>query len=363
MWLDLARYADSAGYADDPPRHHLGVSRLRHQALQREQAVRPVHDRADRRRPAAEPDRGAAHRDRVPPQHDDQQRGRHQRRGVPQRRRRRSRQHDAGGLDGHVSIACAQCHTHKYDPITQKEYFRLFAIFNNTEDADRTDESPLHSFYSDAQKQAEGRVGGRGRRARGEVQGGGARSSRRGCRSGRKALTLNPKWLSAKPQAVKSKAGVALTVRDDGAVFAEKACRQGHLHGRVAAAGEKADRSATRGADRSDAARHGARARGRRELRRLARDGSSSSRRRRPGRPGASSASHCRARTRSCRWPRCRSSAGRRTSPPRARPSRAAPTTTARRSSPSTATPTAQYANEVGHAHRQSRTTRGGRWT
>lgn len=26
-WLDLARYADSAGYADDPP-HHLGLSRL-----------------------------------------------------------------------------------------------------------------------------------------------------------------------------------------------------------------------------------------------------------------------------------------------------------------------------------------------
>jgi hypothetical protein len=32
------------------------------------------------------------------------------------------------------TFACAQCHDHKYDPFTQKEYFRLFAFFNNTAD-------------------------------------------------------------------------------------------------------------------------------------------------------------------------------------------------------------------------------------
>lgn len=30
------------------------------------------------------------------------------------------------------TIACAQCHNHKYDPITQREYYQLFAYFNNT---------------------------------------------------------------------------------------------------------------------------------------------------------------------------------------------------------------------------------------
>lgn len=30
------------------------------------------------------------------------------------------------------TIGCAQCHNHKYDPFTQKEYYQLMAFFNNT---------------------------------------------------------------------------------------------------------------------------------------------------------------------------------------------------------------------------------------
>ena len=33
-----------------------------------------------------------------------------------------------------LSMECAQCHDHKYDPISHKEYFQFFAYFNNTTD-------------------------------------------------------------------------------------------------------------------------------------------------------------------------------------------------------------------------------------
>ncbi|MEC8554172.1 MAG: PSD1 and planctomycete cytochrome C domain-containing protein [Planctomycetota bacterium] len=31
-----------------------------------------------------------------------------------------------------ATLECAQCHDHKYDPFTQKDYYRIFAYFNNT---------------------------------------------------------------------------------------------------------------------------------------------------------------------------------------------------------------------------------------
>src|SRR5206468_2078911 len=48
-----------------------------------------------------------------------------------------------------TTIACCQCHDHKYDPFSQADYFRLFAFFNNTEDADRKDEAPNLPIESD----------------------------------------------------------------------------------------------------------------------------------------------------------------------------------------------------------------------
>src|SRR4029077_20181615 len=29
------------------------------------------------------------------------------------------------------TTTCCRCHDHKYDPLTQKEFYRLFAFFNN----------------------------------------------------------------------------------------------------------------------------------------------------------------------------------------------------------------------------------------
>lgn len=36
-----------------------------------------------------------------------------------------------------LTVGCARCHTHKYDQITQKEYYQLFAYFNNGDEVNR----------------------------------------------------------------------------------------------------------------------------------------------------------------------------------------------------------------------------------
>src|SRR5271163_661649 len=34
-----------------------------------------------------------------------------------------------------LTIQCAQCHNHKYDPLTQAEYYQVFAFLNNDHEA------------------------------------------------------------------------------------------------------------------------------------------------------------------------------------------------------------------------------------
>jgi len=43
-----------------------------------------------------------------------------------------------------LSVGCAQCHSHKYDPISQREYYQFYAFFNNLDDQDVDIEATSH---------------------------------------------------------------------------------------------------------------------------------------------------------------------------------------------------------------------------
>jgi hypothetical protein len=42
-----------------------------------------------------------------------------------------------------LTVACAQCHDHKFDPITQREYYEMFAFFNTQDEPVLTVPNPL----------------------------------------------------------------------------------------------------------------------------------------------------------------------------------------------------------------------------
>jgi len=52
-----------------------------------------------------------------------------------------------------MTMNCAQCHTHKYDPIYHEEYYRLYAFFNQTADADHDNDRPLIKAPTSEQRQ------------------------------------------------------------------------------------------------------------------------------------------------------------------------------------------------------------------
>ena len=153
LWLDQARYADSAGYVDDPART---IWAYRDYLIRSFNANKPF-DQFTIEQIAG---------DLLPHPTEDQLIATAFHRNTPTN-------NEGGTIDEEFrnvavvdrvnttmtvwmgsTMACAQCHTHKYDPFTQTDYFRLFAIYNNTADEDRADEAPVLPLFTEEKKKA-----------------------------------------------------------------------------------------------------------------------------------------------------------------------------------------------------------------
>ena len=134
-WLDLARYADSDGYEKDRPRPWAW--RYRNWVIDAINADMPfdqftIEQLAGDLLPEATLAQRVAtgfHRNTLTNTEG----------GTDKEEDRVKRNVDRTNTTGQVwlglTIGCAQCHSHKYDPITQREYYEMFAFFDRAKES------------------------------------------------------------------------------------------------------------------------------------------------------------------------------------------------------------------------------------
>lgn len=156
-WLDMARYADSAGYAQDPERT---IWRYRDWVIEAINENKPFDEftieqlAGDMLEAPTEEQLVATafHRNTLTNSEG----------GTNDEEFRSAAVVDRVNTTMQVwmglTMGCAQCHTHKYDPITHEEYYRFYAVLNSTEDADRGDESPNLTTLTVEQQQQRERI-------------------------------------------------------------------------------------------------------------------------------------------------------------------------------------------------------------
>ncbi len=154
-WLDAARYADSDGYEKDKARQVWAYRDWVVNALNRDLPYDRfiIEQIAGDLLPPAIGHRPSAFGQQVEPPADSRQPIADSR--IATGFLRNSMVNEEGGVDPEqfrmeamfdrmdaigkgvlgLTIQCAQCHNHKYDPLTQEDYYRLFAFLNNAHEA------------------------------------------------------------------------------------------------------------------------------------------------------------------------------------------------------------------------------------
>lgn len=140
-WLDVARYSDTFGYQVDRDRYvwpyRDWVINAFNQNLPYDQFV-TEQLAGDLLESATDSQRIATTFNRL---HSQKVEGG----SVPEEFRTEyvaDRTHTFGTAFLGITLECCRCHDHKYDPFTQKEYYQLFAYFNNI------DEAGLYSYFT-----------------------------------------------------------------------------------------------------------------------------------------------------------------------------------------------------------------------
>jgi mono/diheme cytochrome c family protein len=153
-WLDLARYADSDGYEKDSVRpfawrYRDWVIEALNRDLPFDQFT--IEQLAGDLLPDATLDQKIAtglHRNTLTNKEG----------GVDQEEFRCKAVVDRVSTTGTIwlglTLGCAECHSHKYDPITQREFFQLYAFFNNASEKDipAPSASELSTYQAEKEK-------------------------------------------------------------------------------------------------------------------------------------------------------------------------------------------------------------------
>jgi hypothetical protein len=152
LWLDLARYADSAGYGSDPLRT---IWRYRDWVINAYNTNQP-YDKFTIEQIAGDLLSDATTEQKMATAF-----------------HRNTMTNTEGGTDDEefrvaaikdrvdttwqvwmgLTLGCAKCHSHKYDPFTQDEYYKFYAFFNQTADNDQPDERPVLAAPTPAQRE------------------------------------------------------------------------------------------------------------------------------------------------------------------------------------------------------------------
>jgi len=219
MWLDLARYADSAGYADDVPRTIWAY---------RDYVIRALNDNVPFDQFTIDQLAG----DLLPNPTEDQY--------IATAFHRNTQTNNEGGTNDEefrnvavvdrvnttfatwmgTTMACAQCHTHKYDPITHEEYFQVFDILNQTQDSDKRDERPVYSIFSDDQKKTKARLTSQIAELENSLKNPGSNPKMLAELAKWEEELRKTKWSTLVPRQVVASSGADLNISSDGSIFA-----------------------------------------------------------------------------------------------------------------------------------------------